>query len=165
MKQLGAAPNRLPWPPMIYLVAALGSSFLQSRYPLVPPFVQQPLITYAGAIFAAFGLALDLAAVFTMTRAKTNILPHRAADKLVKHGPFRFTRNPIYVGNTCLLIGLGLWFSNCWLLLAAFCAAVAVDRLAIRREELHLTAKFGAAFTQYQARVPRWLGLPSTRLK
>jgi len=104
------------------------------------------------------GLGLDVWAMAALHRARTNILPHRAAGRLVTDGPYAFTRNPIYLGNTIVLLGLGLMLENPWLLAAAPVAAVATDHLAARREEAHLAAKFGAEFAAYAARVPRWLG-------
>ncbi len=112
----------------------------------------------AGAGVALLGLGLDLWAVATLHRARTNILPHRAADHLVTHGPFALTRNPIYLGNTLLVLGLGLALLNVWLMAAALAAALATDHLAARREEMHLAARFGPAFATYAARVPRGFG-------
>jgi protein-S-isoprenylcysteine O-methyltransferase Ste14 len=95
-----------------------------------------------------------------MYRARTNILPHRAADKLLTSGVFALTRNPIYLGNTLLLTGIALFTAAVWLIPATMIAAFAVDRLAIRREELHLAVRFGDAFQAYVQTTPRWLGVP-----
>ena len=92
-----------------------------------------------------------------MRRARANILPHRAATALVTAGPFSFTRNPIYFGNTLLLLGAALLLHDLWFVVAALVAALAVDRLAIRREEAHLAAKFGAEWEEYRQKVRRWL--------
>ena len=96
----------------------------------------------------------------TMHRAHTNILPHRAGGHLGTAGVFAISRNPIYLGNTLLLIGLALALGRPWLLVTAVISVLLVDRLAIRREEQHLTARFGDAFTTYKKRVPRWFGFP-----
>ncbi|MFG1351801.1 methyltransferase family protein [Xanthobacter autotrophicus] len=156
-----ARPNRLPWPPMIYggaLVAALALGALAPTF--WPAFLAGPEVRGGGAVVAGLGLGLDLWAVVTLHRARTTILPHRAADRLVTSGPFALSRNPIYLGNTLVLLGLGLAVFNPWLMAAALLAALATDRLAARREERHLAAKFGAAFEAYAARVPRWIGRP-----
>ena len=92
-----------------------------------------------------------------MARARANILPHRAATALVTEGPFRLSRNPIYVGNTVVLAGLGLAVGNLWFLPAAAVAALLTQRLAIVREEAHLAALFGDEWTSYAARTRRWL--------
>lgn len=150
-------PNRWPWPPLIFGAAFLAGIGLQGLVPLgwpVPAAAGRGL----GWVLLFAGLALDVWAMAALHRARTTILPHRAAGRLVTNGPFAFTRNPIYLGNTIALLGLGLMLENPWLLAAAIGAAVATDHLAARREEAHLAAKFGAEFTAYAARVPRWLG-------
>lgn len=153
-------PNRIPWPPLIYVAAVVAALALGALWPLpaagwTPPAWLRP----AALAIAAAGIALDLAAMATMRRARTNILPHRGADRLVTGGVFALSRNPIYLGNTLLLAGAGLALPSAWLVAAAPVAAVLVDRLAIRREERHLAARFGAAYAAYTARVPRWLRL------
>ena len=156
--QIGTRPNRVPWPPLHYGAALAAGFGLGWFYPLGwPQGLAQPLGWLGGGILAAIGLSLDLWSIFTLYRAHTNVLPHRAADHLVTHGPFAFTRNPIYLGNTLLVFGLGLLFLNAWLIAAALLAAFATDRLAARREEAHLAARFGAPFEAYRARVPRWI--------
>jgi protein-S-isoprenylcysteine O-methyltransferase Ste14 len=103
------------------------------------------------------GIGLDVAAMLEMRRHRANILPHRAATALVTTGPFALSRNPIYLGNTALLAGAGLAFGSPWLIIAAAVAAQAVTILAIRREEAHLSARFGDAWAAYAKRTPRWL--------
>ncbi|MFC7300433.1 methyltransferase [Cognatiluteimonas weifangensis] len=153
-------PNRIPWPPLIYLAAVVVALVLDLLWPLpaagwTPPGWLRPL----ALALAAAGIALDLAAMATMRRAHTNILPHRGADRLLTDGVFALSRNPIYLGNTLLLAGVGLALPSAWMVAAALVAAWLVDRLAIRREERHLAARFGAAYAAYVARVPRWLRL------
>ena len=152
-----ASPNRVPWPPIIYLGVALAAVGLQRIWPLHPmPGAWAPWLLMAGAAVAGLGLALDLAAMMAMRRARTNILPHRAADQLVTEGVFGLTRNPIYLGNTLLLFGAGLVLASPWMMGGALVAAWLCDLLAIRREERHLASRFGQAFAGYAERVPRW---------
>lgn len=160
-EDIARRPNRLPWPPLIYAAALAAGVALQSAAPLAwPALLPQAATRGLGAVLAVTGLALDLWALATLHRARTNILPHRPAERLVTHGPFALSRNPIYVGYTLLTAGLSLALSNPWLMAAAVVAALATDRLAARREENHLAARFGEAFTAYAARVPRWIGRP-----
>ncbi|WP_322515679.1 isoprenylcysteine carboxylmethyltransferase family protein [Rhodopseudomonas palustris] len=148
-------PNRLPWPPMLLTLAALASIGLGMVAPLTLPRAQS--VVLIGYAVAGLGMGLDLWAILTMRSARTNILPHRAAGRLVTWGPFRFSRNPIYLANTWLLIGIGLAFGNAWFILFALLSAAAVDRLAIRREERHLAVKFGDEWMDYSSKTPRWL--------
>jgi protein-S-isoprenylcysteine O-methyltransferase Ste14 len=148
-------PNVLPWPPIIVVIAVLAAVLLGRLWPLPSFEASWPAIV--GVAVALSGLALDIWAIVTMRSADTNILPNKAADLLVTWGPFRFSRNPIYVANTVLLVGIGLSFDNLWFVVCALAAALVVDRLAIRREERHLAARFGAAWADYAAKTPRWL--------
>jgi protein-S-isoprenylcysteine O-methyltransferase Ste14 len=75
----------------------------------------------------------------------------------VERGPYGYSRNPIYLGDTLLLLGLGLAGSWPSLLLGAPIFALAVDRYAIRPEESHLAARFPQDFAAYKKRVRRWL--------
>ncbi len=158
-------PNRIPWPPILLLAAVLAAWVLETLWPAAALFVSTgPWLRIIGAVAVLAGLALDLAAMRAMHRQHTNVMPHRGAQKLVTDGVFGFSRNPIYLGNTVLLSGLALALHWPWLLACALLSAVLVDRLAIRREERHLSARFGQAFTDYATRVPRWIGRPSSDL-
>lgn len=145
------SPNRVPWPPLIYLGAAAAALAFEALFPM-----RFPASPTVGLLLLACGLGLDVAAMVTMIRHRTNVLPHRKADHLVESGPFRWTRNPIYLGNTLLLAGLGFLFGSAWFLPAATTAAILTHKLAILREERHLEARFGASWQRYAARVPRW---------
>lgn len=153
-----AAPNRLPWPPLLYGGALVAGAVLEVLLPTTVP-----LPAALGWMLAAVGAGFHLSAVATMWRARTNILPHRAADSLVTVGPFALSRNPIYLGNTLVLSGLALAFDSLWLAAGALAAAALTHHLAILREEAHLEARFGDAWRRYRATVPRWIGLPRRR--
>jgi len=105
------------------------------------------------------GMALDGSAMLSMHRRHANILPHRAATILVTSWPFSVSRNPIYLGYTLMLGGATLAFRNPWFAPLAALAAGAVTNFAIKREERHLAASFGAAWQSYAERVPRWFRL------
>lgn len=148
-------PNSIPWPPIIYVVAAGSAVVLNRVRPLGEPL--SPSLRAAGFAVLAAGFALDCSAMLTMRRKHANILPHRAATNLVTTGPFSVSRNPIYLGNTVMLLGAAAAFANLWFVAAAPCAAFVVTRLAIRREERHMDRTFGAAWLDYARQVPRWL--------
>jgi protein-S-isoprenylcysteine O-methyltransferase Ste14 len=148
-------PNTIPWPPIIYLGAALVGVLAQRVTPL--PGFGGEVAKVMGAILAIAALSLDLATFATFRKHKTTIMPNQAATNLITTGPFAWSRNPIYVANTALVLGAGLYFGNLWLVGLAFVAAVITQKLAIEREEQHLAAKFGAAWDSYAARVRRWI--------
>ena len=160
-----ARPNAIPWPPILYGGGALLAVLLHQAAPIPARWHGTPLLQHLGEAMILAGLALDLWAMATMWRAKANILPHRAATALVTHGPFAFSRNPIYLGNTILLLGAGLAFGMGWFIPVALVAAALTGHLAIAREEAHLNARFGRDWRTYTLRVNRWIGrrTPSTR--
>jgi len=150
-------PNAIPWPPLLYLAAVAGAVILYVVYPATFPVWAKPVAALAGVAILTAGIILDVNAIRTLARARTTVMPHRASSALVTEGPYRFSRNPIYLGNTLALVGLALVFDVPWFLLTAPLAAIAVDRLAIRREEAHLEARFGEDWRAYAARVRRWI--------
>ena len=153
-----AAPNRLPWPPIIYLVAIAISILLQIFVPL--PWISRPMadILFAAGCLCIVGVvAIDYSAFMTLKRGKTTIMPNRASDHLVTTGAFSFTRNPIYLANTLLMIGVGLIAQNLWFILLGLVAALLTQKLAIEREERHLADRFGKRYRDYAKRVRRWI--------
>jgi protein-S-isoprenylcysteine O-methyltransferase Ste14 len=155
-------PNRIPWPPIIYAGIVVAAIILQYVFPpdVFPSGLALPLaVRLIGAAAMVAGIALDVSAMVTMHRHHANIQPHRAATALVTAGPFALSRNPIYLGNTLLIAGAGLAFQALWLVPMAILGAWLVSRLAIRREEAHLAARFGGAWAVYAQRTPRWLRL------
>jgi protein-S-isoprenylcysteine O-methyltransferase Ste14 len=158
-------PNSVPWPPVLYLAAIAAAVLLEMLIPsaLNVPEGLRRLLRLKGIGLLALGAGFDIWAMLTMARADANILPNRAATALVTTGLFRFTRNPIYLGNTIMMIGAAFAFANFWLIPMGLLAAVATHHLAVLREEAHLAAKFGDAWRAYAARTPRWIGWQSRR--
>jgi len=151
-------PNRWPWPPLLYGAAIVASVVLAIALPL--PWFGAPLRDFLfiiGLMVMAGGLALDLLAMRTLAAGRTTIWPNRRSDHLVTAGPYRLTRNPIYVGNTALMVGAGLAFGILWFPLLAIVAAYLTQKLAIEREEAHLEAHFGKHYRDYRKTVRRWL--------
>lgn len=153
----GDRPNRIPWPPIIYAIALLAGWPLGRFLPL-PWFtgMAAELLFAAGFLLILGALAIDAAAMTTMHRARTTILPHRRSDYLVTGGIFAVSRNPIYVANTMLVIGAGFISGIAWYLPLALVAAFLTQKLAIEREEKHLETRFGKAYRDYKKRVNRW---------
>ncbi len=151
------APNRIPWPPILFLAAIVIALVLHWQAALPwPGGVARLVLAAIGLGLIGAGLALDVTAIRQFRKHRTSILPTRAASVLIVGGPFSISRNPIYLGNTQTMFGAGLLFGVGWLLPAALVAAFAVQKLAIEREEAHLEASFGAAWRDYAARTPRW---------
>jgi protein-S-isoprenylcysteine O-methyltransferase Ste14 len=148
-------PNTIPWPPIVYVSAVAMGVALQKVLPL--PELNKAAFQLCGGFLALVAIAIDMSTFLTFRKHKTTILPNKGATNLITTGPFAWSRNPIYVANTVLVLGLGLYFENWWMTGLAFVAALATQKLAIEREETHLAKKFGKTWNNYAARVRRWL--------
>lgn len=141
--------------PPVWLMAFVGGVWLLGR--VVPLPVFGVLGDWVAVGFATVGAALFGAAVWEMGRARTTVIPHRAASALVTSGIFRLTRNPIYLGDVAFLLAAILWLD---VPLGLPLVAVFVWVIRVRfidGEEARLRAGFGAAFDEWSARVRRWL--------
>lgn len=103
------------------------------------------------------GLVLDGMAAGLFRRRATAVEPWKPSTALVIEGPYRFSRNPIYVGFAITYVGLAIAMDSWVALLMLLPCLVVVDRFVIQREERYLAGKFGAAYDAYRARVRRWL--------
>jgi len=157
----GSAKSRhgiIPWPPVIYVVAIALSVVLGMLYPL--PWIGDIFgdLLFGVGWVALFGVAmLWITAIRVMMRAKTTFDPNADPDHLVTSGPFGITRNPMYLANTLLMIGVAFITGIAWFLIFAFLAAFATQKLAIEKEEKILAAKFGKKYRDYAKRVRRWI--------
>jgi protein-S-isoprenylcysteine O-methyltransferase Ste14 len=158
MSAVEKRPNTLPWPPIVYIAAVAAAIVLNWLVPLpwIPGTLGE-LLFAIGWLVVGGALAIDFSAMRTMARAKTTIMPNRGSDHLVTSGPFSFTRNPIYLGNTMLMIGIGLIAGIVWFILLAPVAAFVTQKLAIEREEQHLEIRFGKKYRDYAKKVRRWI--------
>lgn len=148
----------IPWPPVIYVVAITLSVVLGMVYPL--PWIGDIFgdLIFGVGLVALFGVVmLWITAIRAMIRAKTTLDPNGEPEHLVTSGPFGITRNPMYLANTLLLIGVAFVSGIAWFLLFAFLAAFATQKLAIENEEKVLAAKFGKKYRDYAKRVRRWI--------
>jgi protein-S-isoprenylcysteine O-methyltransferase Ste14 len=90
-------------------------------------------------------------------RAGTSLVPSEPSTVLLNAGPYRFTRNPIYISFVIFYFGLAIMLTSAWMLLLLVPALIILQRGVVEREEAYLQAKFGEAYRKYRARVPRWL--------
>ncbi len=103
------------------------------------------------------GSALSGAVVYQFRRAETPVTPRRETRRLVLTGPYRFSRNPDYVGQAMVVGGLGLLLAVAWIFLTLALALVLVRYGVIAREERYLERRFGESYRLYCSRVHRWL--------
>jgi protein-S-isoprenylcysteine O-methyltransferase Ste14 len=142
-------------PPLIFIIVFVAGLQLQRIFPVIDiPKVIGRLISavcfVASAILAASSFIM-------FRRAHTSPLPFKPTSALVTNGPYRFSRNPMYLSLVLLYVGLALWRDIFWVLVLAPIAVVLVQYLAIVREERYLERKFGQKYLIYKARVRRWL--------
>ena len=96
-------------------------------------------------------------AIVTITRAGSNVPTNLPTTTIIESGPYRFTRNPIYLGMFLGLIGLAIAFDNLWLLMMLVPFALVIRYGVVAREEAYLARKFGDVYCGYRSRVRRWL--------
>ena len=143
------------WPPVaVGVPLALG---LLASGLVGDPLAVSPATTWLGwALVAAFAWWNGWA-LLTMARHRTALLPGGATTAVIDTGPFARSRNPLYVGLLVLSAGLALLAGSAWALAALPLEWALLRWGAVLPEERYLTAKFGAAYDDYTARVRRWL--------
>jgi protein-S-isoprenylcysteine O-methyltransferase Ste14 len=143
-------------PPLVWAIAVIAGLALNWLVPLpvLPAGFPAGLL---GALVFVLALALFAWAIATITRAGSNVPGNRPTTTIVESGPFRFTRNPIYLSMFVALIGLAVAFDDLWLLILLVPFALLIRYAAVAREEAYLERKFGDVYRSYRARVRRWL--------
>jgi len=151
----GADPRARIFPPLITLVAVALGVGVQRLYSL--SFVSRSAGRWGGGALIAVALALGGWAVWTFRRAGTTPDPRGEVTAFVVAGPFRFSRNPMYVTNILVQAGLALVLGNAWILVLAPVTWLLLDRVVIAGEERYLAARYGTVYDEYRRRVRRWL--------
>jgi len=108
----------------------------------------------AGVVLAAVGLFI--AAVRTFRAAGTSVPGNRPTTAIVRTGPYRFSRNPIYVAFSALQVGIALCALSLWLLITLVPAVALMSFWVIPREERYLEAQFFSEYLSYKSSVRRW---------
>jgi len=144
------------WPPVAWGLAVIIGLALNwlLRLPFLPADVAA---SWLGAMVFVLALALVAWAIVTITRAGSNVPTNLPTTTIVESGPYRFTRNPIYLGMFLGLIGLAIAFDNLWLLVMLVPFALVIRYGVVAREEVYLERKFGDVYRAYRSRVRRWL--------
>jgi protein-S-isoprenylcysteine O-methyltransferase Ste14 len=149
-------PVSLPWPPILIAAVLLGGVLLGLVRPLPWPGLSDLPARIVGYGLGLAGLALAAWGLITLSRAGTTVLPHKRAARLVTEGAFAFRRNPIYMGEVLMLLGLAELTHNVWFVVLAPLFALALYKLAIVPEERHLHSRFGQAYADYKTHTRCW---------
>ena len=147
-------------PPTIFVAGWLLGWLLEAkveRIRLIGGDASDQPVVVAGTMLILAGLATIASGLLTFFRARTAIMPHHPASRLVTHGPYRFTRNPMYLGMTLLYAGLALRLNMAWPFLLLPLVLFTLVRLVVRREERYLATEFGEEYEEYRRRVRRWI--------
>jgi protein-S-isoprenylcysteine O-methyltransferase Ste14 len=132
----------------------VGVYYLVARAP-VP--VERIVSAGVGGLIVAVGAGIVASARVHFTRTGQSPIPWKPSPELILQGPYRFTRNPMYVGVTLIQIGLGVAFNNLWIALFAPLALLTVHFVAVLPEERYLSERFGARYQSYLTQVRRYL--------
>lgn len=144
-------------PPPLYYASGLAAGWLIGRLVPIPFELPASASNWIAAVLLIVAAALGALPISLFVRARTSFLPHRPANSLVIEGPYRFTRNPMYVGMGFLYAGLATLFQWWWALILLPAVLWAIDRIVISREEAYLRRRFGSDYERYCTRVRRWL--------
>jgi protein-S-isoprenylcysteine O-methyltransferase Ste14 len=142
-------------PPLIFLVPLAAGVGLRFLFPV--PFLVQWLAYCVGGLLVAVWAGISWAAEREFRRARTSIRPTVPTTALVVSGPFRFTRNPLYLGMVCLYLGIAVILQAIWALIALPLVLAVMHRGVIQREERYLERKFGQTYIRYRSTTRRWL--------
>ena len=155
MTESADRPGIVAPPPVLYLGALAAAFLLRWFWPL--PFWGREVAVWVGIALVLVGLAIGVWGRQTMVRAGTNVDPRRPATAVVTSGPFRFSRNPLYVGLTLIYLGITTALDTAWGLVLVVPLLVVMHQGVVRREERYLERKFGDGYRQYRAAVRRYL--------
>lgn len=142
--------------PLGALVLAITLDWLLPLQVLAAP-ISVNLQVVIGAFLTAGGIWLAATARRLFEREGTNVIPTQPALKIVTSGPYRFTRNPMYLGMILVLLGISLILSLEWGVILTPVLWLTLDRLIVVREEAYLRRKFGPTYEALLTRTRRWL--------
>jgi protein-S-isoprenylcysteine O-methyltransferase Ste14 len=150
-------------PPPLLALGAVALGLLLDW--LMPAYLLSVLLSWGtrvilGLELIVVGLALVIIARRTFLAAGTRVEPWKPPTAVVSTGVFSWLRNPMYVGGTAALIGLAILLASDWMVVTTVVLALVLHFGVVKREERYLEAKFGDAYRQYKARVPRY-GIPT----
>jgi protein-S-isoprenylcysteine O-methyltransferase Ste14 len=142
-------------PPLLFVLPILASVAVELFFPT--SFTRGSVRWIAGVLLFVLGLSLNIIGFVTQKRAGTDPIPFHPSTRIVTHGLYRFTRNPMYIGFAFWTLGLAVMVDSVWMLMAVPLGLILTDLLVVRREEAYLERKFGEEYLEYKRRVRRWI--------
>jgi protein-S-isoprenylcysteine O-methyltransferase Ste14 len=158
-KEKKDSPGVIVFPPALLIGTMLLGLLLGKFRPWTILSQSAPIfwIRVGACVLGVLGLALMVWGRTTMVRAGTNVPPHKPTLAIVTTGPFRFTRNPLYVGGTLIYVALTIALGSGWLLCLFLPMIITLRQGIVLREERYLAEKFGPEYLAYKARTRRWV--------
>jgi protein-S-isoprenylcysteine O-methyltransferase Ste14 len=151
-------PGVIAPPPLIYAVPLAVGLLLHARFPVRPlRFMPRVVRVVLGSSLVGLAVAVIASAFRKMVRAHTNVDPTQPTTALVVEGPFKFTRNPLYLSLTLLYTGISILVNALWTMLLLPVVLLVMRKGVIDREERYLERKFGEQYLRYKASVRRWI--------
>jgi protein-S-isoprenylcysteine O-methyltransferase Ste14 len=144
-------------PPPVALALCIGAGWLLKRVwpaPFLPDGLPHRTIGYA---IVALSVAIGIGGLIQFGRARTSVRPDRPTSAIIEAGPYRYSRNPLYLSMLILVAGLALALDSLWQFGALAALYLVLRWGVVAREEAYLTRKFGAPYIDYVRRVRRWL--------
>jgi len=141
-------------PPLVYSSSITAGALLTWLWPL--PFALPAAVPIGGTMVLA-SIALFWLSVRALRAAATPVPGNQPTTRIVRTGPFRFSRNPIYLSFFGLQLGIALWISSIGMVATLIPAAAVVSRVVVAREERYLESRFGPQYASYRDSVRRWL--------
>lgn len=148
-------PNIRLHPPIIYAISILSGIGLDNTWRLPMPYGIHG--TLYGGITLGIMFLIAGWSLFRFNHAGTDVRPDKPDNALITSGPYRYTRNPLYIALTLVQVSVALWYNNLWILLLVVPSLIVITRYAIAREERYLEKLFGQQYLDYKQRVRRWL--------
>ena len=150
------AANRGPFrPPLILLCSILLGVSL--RFVMPRRFAPGSLAAPVGVVLVLASIALFIAAVRSFRAARTPVPGDQPTTTIVRRGPYRFSRNPIYLSFYGLQLGIAFWTNNLWQAVALVATVLLIALVVVPREECYLESRFPATYLPYKTSTRRWL--------
>jgi len=148
-------PKIVALPPMVLLALVILGLVLHWLWPI--HFIPRIWSVLSGSLILGLAITIFHLARKEFQEADTNINPLKHSSTIVTTGPFRFSRNPFYIGLLLFQLGLGLVLGNCWILIFTVPFFFLLHYGVVIPEEIYLEAKFGADYSSYKGSVRRWV--------
>jgi len=142
-------------PPLLLLAALITGTVL--RFIVPAPFLPGAIGNPLGAVLFIISWVIFIWAVVTMRQGGASVPTSLPTDAIVRRGPYRWSRNPIYLAMVLLVTSIGIGINSLWFIGLAAAMVVLLQAGVIVREEKYLAGKFGAAYLDYKASVRRWI--------